>query len=178
MSIIQYLLLYKLTDMKHSMDKYFWGILRLMMSWTFLWTFLTNTFGLGFGVSSQKSWLNGNSPTFGFLKFGTKGYFGSFYQSLAGNPIIDWVFMIGVLLIGLALLLGIGVRIASYAGVLFFVLIYTSSFMPPEHNPFLDEHIYYMVLLLAFTVVDAGEYLGFGGWWSKTKLVQRFPFFK
>jgi thiosulfate dehydrogenase [quinone] large subunit len=164
--------------MKHTIDKYFWGVLRLMMGWTFLWAFLTNTFGLGFGVSSQKSWINGNSPTFGFLKFSTKGYFLDFYQSLAGNPIVDWVYMIGILLIGLALLLGIGVRIAGYFGTLFFVLIYTAANFPPERNPFLDQHVYYIVLLIGFTFVNAGDYLGLGGWWSKTKLVQRFPFLK
>ena len=164
--------------MKYTKDKYFWGILRLMMGWTFLWSFLTHTFGLGFDVSSQKSWINGNSPTFGFLKFGTKGYFADFYQSLAGNPVVDWVFMIGMLLIGLALLLGIGVRIAGYFGALFFVLIYTASFMPPDNNPFLDQHIYYIVLLIAFAFVDAGQYFGLGGRWSQTKLVQKFPFLK
>lgn len=164
--------------MKYTKDKYFWGILRLLMSWTFLWNFSTRTFGLGFDVTPQKAWINGTSPTFGFLKFTSKGVFASFYQSLAGNPIVDWIFMIGLLLIGLSLLLGIGIKIAGYSGALFFALIYTAAYMPPDRNPFLDQHIYYMVLFIAFANVDAGDYLGFGSWWSRTQLVQKIPFLK
>jgi len=164
--------------MKYTKDKYFWGILRLFASWTFLWTFFDKLFGLGFNVTPDKAWIVGNSPTFGFLKFAAKGPFAGFYQSLAGNQIVDWVFMLGVLLMGLALLLGIGVKIAGYAGALFYIFIYTAGFIPPEFNPFLDEHLYYVVLMLAFASVDAGDYIGFGAWWSRTRLVQKYPFLK
>jgi len=50
------------------------------MGWTMLWPFLDKLFGLGFATSSDKSWLSGTSPTFGFLKFGTKGPFMQFFQ--------------------------------------------------------------------------------------------------
>ena len=50
-----------------------WGILRLALGWIFLWAFLDKVFGLGFATTPEKSWINGVSPTYGFLKFGTTG---------------------------------------------------------------------------------------------------------
>ncbi len=43
------------------------GLTRLMVGFTFLWAFLDKTFGLGFSTPTEKSWLNGGSPTSGFL---------------------------------------------------------------------------------------------------------------
>ena len=85
--------------MENFKSQYVWGVLRLLLGWTFLWAFVDKLFGLGFNTVADKSWLDGVSPTFGFLKFGTKGPFASLYQSLAGNPVVDWLFMMGLLLI-------------------------------------------------------------------------------
>lgn len=164
--------------MKYTKDKYVWGILRIFLGWTFFWSFLDKLFGLGFDTAADKSWLVGASPTFGFLKFATKGPLAGMYQAMAGNPVVDWLFMMGLLLIGLSLLLGIGVKIAGYSGALMMVLMYTAGSIFPEHNPFLDEHLIYAVILLGFTFVNAGQYIGFGGWWSRTRLVQRYSFLK
>ncbi len=54
---------------------YVWAVLRLGMGWTFSWAFIDKVFGLGFATKAAGAWLNGGSPTFGFLKFGTKGPF-------------------------------------------------------------------------------------------------------
>lgn len=151
---------------------YLWALLRLGMGWIFLWAFLDKVFGLGFATVADKSWLLGNSPTYGFLTFATKGPFASFYQSLAGSGIIDWLFMLGLLFIGLALILGIGIKIAGYSGALMLFLMWTAV-LPPEHNPFLDEHIIYALLLILLTKVSSSK-LGLGKWWSNTKLVKRF----
>lgn len=164
--------------MKYTKDKYIWGVLRLCLGWTFLWPFLDKVFGLGFATTADKAWLAGNSPTFGFLKFATKGPFAGVFQSIAGNPVVDWVFMMGLLLIGLSLLLGVGVKIAGYSGALMLVLMYIAGFMPPKQNPFLDEHLIHVVMLIGFTFVDAGNYLGFGNWWSNTSLVKKYSFLK
>nr|WP_245530223.1 hypothetical protein [Brachybacterium faecium] len=43
------------------------GIARLMVGFTFLWAFLDKTFGLNFSTPAEGSWLNGGSPTAGFL---------------------------------------------------------------------------------------------------------------
>ena len=147
-----------------SKDKYVWGVLRILLGWTFLWGFIDKLYGLGFATAADKSWLDGVSPTFGFLKFATKGPFAGFYQSLAGNPVVDWMFMMGLLLIGLALILGIGTRVACYSGMLMMAMMYTSGFIWPEHNPFVDEHVINAIILLGLAISDSGKYIGFGNW--------------
>jgi thiosulfate dehydrogenase (quinone) large subunit len=161
--------------MSYTKDNYVWGLLRLALGWTFLWAFLDKLFGWGFATAPEAAWLAGGSPTTGFLSFATKGPFAGLYQSLAGSAVVDWMFMLGLLLIGAALLLGVGVKVAGYAGALLMVLMYTAGSMPLEHNPFLDEHVIYAVLLIGFTFVPSGQWLGFGSQWSKTKLVQTHP---
>ncbi len=156
-------------------EQYVWVILRLLMGWMFLWAFFDKLFGLGFATKIDKSWILGNSPTYGFLKLGTHGPFASFFQSLAGNAFVDWLFMLGLLFLGIALLFGIGVRFASYAGSLLLFLMWL-SLLPPENNPFLDEHIIYIIILIGLGIVKAGHWFGFGKWWSKTKLVGKYKF--
>ncbi len=158
-----------------SKEKYIFGIIRLSMGWIFLWAFFDKVFGLGFATTANKSWLNGISPTLGFLKHGTYGPLSSFFQSMAGNIIVDWLFMLGLLFVGLALILGIGVKIASYVGTIMMLLIWLSA-LPPKNNLFLDEHIIYILILLSFIYIKPGQYLGMGKWWFETKLVQKYTF--
>ena len=160
--------------MSYSKEQYLWIMLRICLGWIMIWAFVDKLFGFGFATVSEKSWLNGNSPTLGFLKAATAGPFAAFYQSIAGNAMIDWLFMLGLLLIGLALLLGIGMKIAGYSGALMMILLW-SAHLPPQQNPLIDEHIIYLIIFIAFTSVKTGQWFGFGKWWAKTALVQRFP---
>lgn len=143
------------------------------MGWIFFWSFLDKFFGLGFATSAGKGWIDGYSITTGFLKFGTKGPFAEFYQGLAGNIFVEWIFMIGLLAIGLAMILGIGMKIAGYSGAAMMVLLYSAAIMP-EHNPFLDEHIVYAFIMIGLTVVPVGQWFGLGKWWVNTPLVRKF----
>ncbi|OGZ57187.1 MAG: hypothetical protein A3F94_01035 [Candidatus Spechtbacteria bacterium RIFCSPLOWO2_12_FULL_38_22] len=154
------------------------AILRIAMGWTFFWAFFDKLYGLGFATPKEGAWLNGGSPTFGFLNFATKGPFSEFFQSLAGAMWVDWFFMTALLLMGTALILGIGVKLASWGGALLLVIMYIAGFMPPEHNPFLDEHLLNTLILLAFPIANAGDTWGFGRWWSSTSLVQKFTILK
>ena len=102
----------------------------------------------------------------------------SVFSSLAGQGWVDWLFMIGLLGIGAALILGVGVRIAGYAGALLVLLMFSAAipyFAEGSHNPILDEHIIYAAILLAFTRVKVGRWLGCGEKWSKTDLVKEHP---
>ena len=56
------------------------------------------------------AWIHGGSPTEGFLTFGADGPFKGFYHSIAGAAWADWLFMLGLLGIGLALTFGVGMR--------------------------------------------------------------------
>lgn len=157
--------------------EFIWGILRIFMGFMFFWAFIDKLFGLGFATAVDKSWLKGASPTVGFLKFATHGPLDSFFKGLAGSSIVDWLFMIGLLLLGLSLMLGIGMKIAGYSGSLLLLLMYLAA-MPPKNNPVLDEHIIYILVLMSLVSVDAGRYLGLAKLWSKTGLVKKFPVLK
>lgn len=148
------------------------GVLRLAMGWTFLWPFLDKTFGLGHETASADAWVNGGSPTAGFLGHATKGPFSGMYESFAGHAWADWLFMLGLLGIGTALLLGIGVRIAAVAGAALLVLMWTAV-LPPENNVFLDDHLIYALVLAVLALTQAGTTLGLGAAWRRIPLVER-----
>jgi len=151
-----------------------WIGLRLLLGWTMLWPFLDKTFGLGYATPSNHAWLTGYSPTSGYLGFATSGPLAGLYQSLAGNGIVDVLFMLALIAVGIALILGVGMKIAGYSGAILMVLLWSTR-LPPENNPIIDEHIVYFVLFLALTTVKAGQWLGLGKWWITTPLVKKFP---
>ncbi len=154
--------------------EYVLALARILVGWLFLWAFLDKTFGLGYPTSSSDAWINGGSPTEGFLRFGTSGIFQDFYTSIAGNAIVDWLFMIALLALGISLIIGIGLRIAAYGGTVFFLLLWGAN-VPPANNPIIDEHIIYITLLWILYKLRAGRYFGLGKWWSSTSLVRRLP---
>ncbi|MEO6509196.1 MAG: hypothetical protein ABIO02_04535 [Patescibacteria group bacterium] len=148
-----------------------WLALRFTMAFMMLWAFFDKLLGLGFSTTPENAWIKGVSPTYGFLKFGIHN---ALFQKLAGSGIVDWLFMIGLLLIGLALLLGIGIRVAGYSGIILMSLMWLSLF-PPNTNPLIDEHIFYILIFIGLTLMPVGNSLGLGNWWSHTDLVKKFP---
>jgi thiosulfate dehydrogenase [quinone] large subunit len=164
-----------------------WGVLRLAMGWTFLWAFLDKAFALGFGTGrnpetgvvdrfGDAAWIHGASPTDGFLKFGlhTKAPFADFYAGLVGSTFIEWIYMLSMVAIGIALVLGIATRLAAGAGIAWMVLFYTAASIWPENNPFLDDHVVYAIVLLGIAYVGAGRYLGLGRRWEQLGFVQKY----
>jgi len=121
--------------------------LRVTLSLIFLWAFFDKLFGLGFATTAEKAWINGGSPTYGFLTNATQGPFAEIFQSMAGIALVDWLFMFGLLGIGLSLLLNHYLRFGVSAGIILMALMYLSIF-PPENNPLIDDHIIYIVSLL------------------------------
>lgn len=159
--------------MKINEDK-IWELLRLSLSFIFLWAFLDKLFGLGFSTASNKSWLAGASPTTGFLSNAPDGPFAPIFNSLSGNIIVDFLFMGGLFLVGTCLLLGLGMKIASYSGALMMFLIYLSLF-PSENNPLIDQHIIYILVLVSLAIRSGKQKFGFGKKWSEVKLVKKYP---
>ena len=151
-------------------EEYLFGTLRILMGWIFLWAFLDKLFGLGFATTSDKSWLLGNSPTSGFLSFGTHGPFAFIFQSLAGNAFVDWIFMIGLLLIGVALILGVAKRLSCYGGMIMLLFMWLAA-LPPENNPVIDEHIIYGFVLIFLAHLKTAFSLE--GWWNSLSVVKR-----
>jgi thiosulfate dehydrogenase [quinone] large subunit len=156
---------------------------RLSLGWVFLWAFLDKTFALGFatGVDPETgavdrfgdaAWINGASPTEGFLQFGTEGkLFHDFFASgFFAGAWADWVFMTGLLGIGLALTLGIGMRIAAAAGSLLMLFMWAAE-LKLENNPFMDDHIIYALVLVLLALAGAGHTLGLGKTYEKLPVV-------
>ncbi len=158
---------------RETAARYLWALTRLCLGWTFLWPFLDKLFGLGHETTTAHAWIHGGSPSMGFLS-GSVGPFASIYQSIAGAAWVNWMFMIGLLAIAGALLLGIGMRIAAVAGAILLILMWSAS-LPPADDIFMDNHIVYALVLLGLALVGAGNTLGLGRWWSQTSLVRRFP---
>ena len=82
--------------------------------------------------------------------------------------------MIGLLLIGLALILGIGMRVATGAGSIMLALMWLAA-LPPEHNPFMDDHLIYIFALAVLNGGEAGKVFGLGTWWTKQRFVKKNP---
>jgi thiosulfate dehydrogenase [quinone] large subunit len=158
--------------------------LRIAFGLTFLWAFVDKLFALGFHTGygqdgtldrfGDAAWINGGSPTEGFLKFGADGPFKGFYNSIGGTAWADTLFMLGLLGIGVALTFGVGMRFAAVAGATLYVLMWTVA-LPPETNPLVDDHILGALSLVALTLLNAGNTWGFGHRWSGTDLVKEHP---
>ncbi|MFI2666306.1 DoxX family membrane protein [Micromonospora carbonacea] len=151
--------------------------IRLALGWTFLWAFLDKMFGLGHETAAKNAWINGGSPTKGFLSFGAAGPLKGLYNGIAGAAWADWLFMVGLAAIGVALLLGVGTRIAATAGGLLLVMMWTAV-LPPENNPFMDDHLIYAAVLAVLAMAGAGDTLGLGRTWKRLAIVQRFPWLR
>jgi thiosulfate dehydrogenase (quinone) large subunit len=146
------------------------AVLRIMIGFMLLWAFFDKMFGLGLSTPAGSGMIDGGSPTHGFLSSSNTLSFLAAYSN-----ILDVVIMLAFLLIGIALMLGIGMKIATITGALVFLMMYVALF-PPENNPILDDHIIYIFVLMAVYMADAGSYLGLGNWWKEQKIVKRFPF--
>ena len=126
-------------------------LLRLVMGFIFLWAFLDKTFGLGFATTPEKSWLKGGSPTAGFLAGAVKGPFVEFFHSLSGVALVDWMFMLGLLFIGITFIFHKYVKWGAIAGMLMMITMYLSLLFP-ENNPVIDEHIVYALVFALFAL--------------------------
>jgi thiosulfate dehydrogenase [quinone] large subunit len=157
--------------------RYVFGGVRIALGWVFLWAFLDKLFGLGHETLAKNAWVDGGSPTAGFLGKAAVGPFKGLYNGMAGSTLTDWLFMVALLGIGVALILGIGMRVAAVSGALLLVLMWTAV-LPPANNPFMDDHLIYAGTLIGLALIGAGDTLGLGKWWSRTALVSKAPWLR
>lgn len=153
------------------------AVLRLSTGFIFLWAFLDKAFGLGFSTPAERAWINGGAPAQGFLNSeGVTGPLQPWFQSIA-SPLVDWVFMAGLLAIGAALMLGVGLRIAAGATTAMMLLMYLAEWPFAANagstNPLIDYHIIYALVAIVVAVLAAGDTWGLGEQWKKLGLVQR-----
>ncbi|MBU6141606.1 DoxX family membrane protein [Patescibacteria group bacterium] len=112
----------------------------------------------------------------GYL-LGAKSFTG-FYQWLAQPgilPVVNFLNAWGLTLLGLALILGIGVRLASDLGAILMLLYYGAlSFPFPSATAFIiDDHIIYAIVLLYLAAVGAGQVWGLEEWCMHTSFCKR-----
>ncbi len=157
--------------------RYVFALARISLGWIFLWAFIDKLWGLGHETTSKQAWINGGSPTKGFLKMAAAGPLKGFYNSFAGAGWADWLFMLALAGIGIALILGIGMRIAAASAVILLVMMW-SAVLPPANNVFMDDHLIYALLVIGLALTAAGDTLGLGRWWGNTPLVRRLPILK
>ncbi|MFI6485386.1 DoxX family protein [Nonomuraea sp. NPDC050663] len=150
-----------------------WAVTRIALGFIFLWAFLDKTFGLGFSTPAQNAWINGGNPTAGYLG-GVEGPFSGMFHAMAGNPVVNVLFMAGLLGVGLALILGIGMRVAAVAGALMMVFMWMAS-LPMTSNPVIDDHLIYALVLVGLAAAKAGDTYGLGRAWGRTALVRNQP---
>ncbi|WP_030377140.1 MULTISPECIES: DoxX family membrane protein [unclassified Streptomyces] len=166
----------------HTVRAHVFASARVLMGFVFLWAFLDKTFGLGYATQSGKGWIDGGSPTKGFLGSVAVGPMQSTFHSWAGAGWADWLFMLGLLGIGLALTAGVALRLTALAGTVMMALMWMAEWPPAQHlsngapsmstNPFADYHLVYAVVLIALAAVSAGDALGLGRLWTKLPLVR------
>jgi len=153
------------------------AVLRLATGWIFLWAFLDKAFGLGFSTPIDRAWVNGGTPSQGFLLGDSVvGPLKPFFAAIA-SPASDVLFMAGMLGIGVAVMLGIGLRISAVAGTIILVLMYLAEWPfiadSGSTNPAVDYHIIYALALIVIATLAAGDTFGFGRPWKH--LVRRAP---
>ncbi|MEU9053617.1 hypothetical protein AB0D37_24925 [Streptomyces sp. NPDC048384] len=172
----------------HTVRAYVFASLRLLTGFVFLRAFLDKTFGLGYTTQSGKGWIDGGSPTKGFLGGVAAGPMESTFHSWAGDAWADWLFMLGLLGIGLALVAGVALRFAAAAGTVMMALMWVAEWPPAQTlsdgspsmstNPFAEYHLIYAIVLIALATVSAGDTLGVGKFWARLPLVRRGPWLR
>jgi thiosulfate dehydrogenase [quinone] large subunit len=158
------------------------AVLRIATGFVFLWAFLDKTFGLHYATPSAKAWIHGGSPTKGFLTSVAVGPFQSTFHSIAGTWWADWLFMLGLLGIGVAMIVGVAMRIAATAGVVMLAMMWFAEFPLAQHtsagklsassNPFMDYHFVYALVLIVLALTCAGTTWGLGRAWARIPFVQ------
>jgi thiosulfate dehydrogenase (quinone) large subunit len=169
----------------HSAARRALGALRIGFGVTFLWAFFDKLLALGYatGVNPETgavdrfgpdAWVNGGSPTFGFLTLGVPADnpFREFFNGIAGDTWTNWLFMLALLGIGLALTFGVGMRIAAASGALLYLMMWVAS-MPLENNPVVDDHLLGAVTMVVLATTLSGDTWGLGKVWARTGLVRR-----
>jgi thiosulfate dehydrogenase [quinone] large subunit len=143
------------------------AVSRIVIGFTFLWAFIDKLFGLGFGTPSERAWINGGTPAQGFIG-GIEGPFAGFFQMFA-NPFGDFLFMFGLLGIGVAVMAGAGLKIAAVTGTLLMAFMYLAE-LPAAlggNNPIVDSHWHEALLLIIAAATLSGDTWGVGRTWAR-----------
>jgi thiosulfate dehydrogenase [quinone] large subunit len=157
--------------------RYVLAVLRLATGFIFIWAFFDKAFGLGFSTVTKLAWINGGAPSQGFLKSpAVTGPLKGFFAAIA-SPTTDILFMLAMLAVGAAVILGIGLRISAVAGTIVLVFMYLAEWPFTANagstNPLVDYHIIYALALIVVATLSAGDTWGLGRAWKRLPFVQK-----
>lgn len=136
------------------MNKYTkWSLflLRISLGWVMLYAGVTKI-------------MNPEWTSIGYLE--NAQTFTSFFQWFASPENIGWVNFVnewGLTLLGISLILGIGIRISSFLGILLMMLYYLPilNFPHPDVNSYIvDSHVVYALIFLYFGLARVGRIYG------------------
>lgn len=181
---------------RSSLGWKFLSLTRISIGFVFLWAFLDKLLALGYATGrdpetgkvdyfGDAAWINGNHVTEGYLKsaageFGGEpvGVYGEMFTgwgdfAIGGFRPLDWIFMIALLGVGLALILGIGTKVGALSATGLLLFMYIAHF-DNSNNPFLDDHIVYSLAAIGIVWVELERQdIGLGKWWRSTSAVQK-----
>ncbi|WP_062217538.1 DoxX family membrane protein [Streptomyces sp. NBRC 109706] len=152
------------------------ALARVLVGWVLFWAGLDKILGLGFPTEDGSAVIDGVSATEGYLTHGLDpdSLAADVLGPLSGNPVADVLYLAGTFGAGLALILGVCVRLAGAGGAVLFLSLWFSSF-PLEYNPVVDEHLFYAAALALLVALDAGRYYGLASWWRGLPIVRNAP---
>lgn len=137
-------------------------LLRLAMGWTFLYAGVNQVINAG--------WTSAR-----FLS-GAKSFKAMYawFGSPEVVPYVDFMVQWGHLMIGVALILGIFIRLSAGFGALMMVLYYLPRLdfpMVGAHNFIVEYHLVYALILVYLGLMKAGQIAGIENWVSRIPAV-------
>lgn len=139
--------------------------LRVVMGWTF------------FLPGVRHSW-DPNWSVRGFLLYGVPE--GNPFTSIWTEMATEWAWLLtplnslGLLLVGLALILGAFVRFSAVCGALM-MLFYWAASLPLENGFIVNNHIVYALILFGLGAFGAGRIMGLDAKLEQTEIVKNNP---
>lgn len=141
-------------------------VLRIVCGWLFFYAGITKIMNPAWSAAGYLA----NAKTF-------PGFYG-WLTSAPVLPVVNALNEWGLTLIGIALILGVVVRLASVSGALMMALYYFPILTfpyPNAHSYIVDEHIVYAAALIVLGAFRAGRVFGLERWCASLPLCSRFP---
>lgn len=123
----------------------------------------------------------------GYLQFGVDDAnpFKDLFVSMAGSPVVDLLVQWGLLLTGLGILLGAGLRWCAFWASVIMLMFWASALqggilqgLPVDHGYVVTYHLVYIALLFALAAFGAGRILGIDRRLEKTAPVEKAPWLR
>ncbi len=107
------------------------------------------------------------------------------FIAMAGSPVVDLLVQWGLLLTGLGILFGAGLRWCAFWAAVIMLMFWASALkggilqgLPVEHGYVVSYHLVYIALLFALAAFGAGRILGIDDRLEKSAAVEKAPWLR